>query len=75
MQFKSIKITINVVANVKMQRKVECEKDYIWNPPPCICENSEYVGSIAIDLMIMCDESLGYNISYKTLIGGKTFTY
>ena len=61
--------------SVKMQRKVACEKDYIWNPATCICENSEYVGSIVTDLMITCDESLVYNISYKILIGAKTFTY
>ena len=25
----------------------KCEKDYIWNPSTCICENSKYLKSVA----------------------------
>ena len=33
-----------------------CEKDYIWNPATCSCENGKYVGSIIDDSVIMHDE-------------------
>ena len=32
-----------------------CEKDYIWNPGACICENGKYLASIIDDSVIMCD--------------------
>ena len=32
------------------------EKDYIWNPPICSCENSKYLASIIGNSVIMCDE-------------------
>ena len=32
------------------------EKDYIWNPAPCSCENGECLASIIDDSVIMCDE-------------------
>ena len=33
-----------------------CQKDYIWNPSTCICENGKYLASIMDDSAIMCDE-------------------
>ena len=33
-----------------------CEKDYIWNPAACSCQNGEYVGSIIDHSVITCDE-------------------
>ena len=33
-----------------------CEKDYIWNPAACSCENGKYLASIMDDSAIMCDE-------------------
>ena len=33
-----------------------CEKDYVWNPTTCNCENGQYLGSIMDDLAITCDE-------------------
>ena len=33
-----------------------CEKDYIWNPATCSCENGKYLASIIYDLVITCDE-------------------
>ena len=33
-----------------------CEKEYIWNPAPCSCENGEYLASIINDSEIMWDE-------------------
>ena len=33
-----------------------CEKDYVWNPATCNCENGKYLASIRNDPAIMCDE-------------------
>ena len=33
-----------------------CEKDYLWNPFTCNCENGKYCTSIMDDSVIMCDE-------------------
>ena len=33
-----------------------CEKDYVWNPATCNCENGKYLASIMDDSAIMCDE-------------------
>ena len=33
-----------------------CEKDYIWNPNTCICDNDKYLTSIIDDSVIMLDE-------------------
>ena len=33
-----------------------CEKDYIWNPATCGCENGKYLASIMDDSAITCDE-------------------
>ena len=32
------------------------EKDYVWNPSKCICENEKYLASIMDDSKIICDE-------------------
>ena len=33
-----------------------CEKDYIWNPATCNCENGKYLGSVMDDSAVTCDE-------------------
>ena len=33
-----------------------CEKDYIWNPSICNCENGKYLASIVDDSAITSDE-------------------
>ena len=33
-----------------------CEKDYVWNPATCSCENEKYLASIMDDSAIKCDE-------------------
>ena len=35
-----------------------CEKDYIWNPGTCICENGKYLASITGGSVITCDDIL-----------------
>ena len=39
-----------------MSGKNICEKDYIWNPSTCICENRKYLASIMDDSVITCDK-------------------
>ena len=33
-----------------------CEKDYVWNPATCNCENEKYLASIMDYSMVTCDE-------------------
>ena len=33
-----------------------CEKDYVWNPATCNCENEKYLASTMTDSRIKCDE-------------------
>ena len=35
-----------------------CEKDYVWNPAICDCENGKYLASIIDDSVITYDESI-----------------
>ena len=49
------RITINVYVNVDMWKRL-CEKDYVWNPATCNCENGKYLASIMDDSAIICDK-------------------
>ena len=33
-----------------------CEKDYVWNPATCNCEDGKYLASTTEDSMLICDE-------------------
>ena len=44
------------IKSVKKKKHHIFEKDYIWNPPICSCENSKYLASIIGNSVIMCDE-------------------
>ena len=33
-----------------------CEKNYVWNPDTCNCENEKYLASIMYDSAIVYDE-------------------
>ena len=65
---------INVDASVKWDsdkcryesKKYMCEKDYIWNPVICSCENGKYLGIIIHDSIITCDEILEGTITIPT---------
>ena len=38
------------------------EKDYVWNPAICNCENGKYLANIMVDSVITCDEIIeSYN--------------
>ena len=44
------------------------EKDYVWNPATCSCENGKYLASIMNGSAITCDEIIeSYNEETKTI--------
>ena len=45
-----------------------CEKDYIWNPRTCTCENDKYLEIIIDESVIMWDELIGVIQSEPTKI-------
>ena len=48
---------ISVGSSVKIKKKHRVfEKDYIWNPATCNCENCKYVGSFIDNSVIICYE-------------------
>ena len=51
-----IKIKNGIMINVDGSVKNICEKDYIWNPAICSCENGKYLAIIIDDSVITCDE-------------------
>ena len=62
-------ITINV--NVSVKNCHICEKDYVWNPARCNCENVKCIGSIMGDSVIIRDEityseEKSFNLKNKT---------
>ena len=45
-----------------------CEKDYVWNPAKCNCENGKYLASIIDDPTIICNEVIkSYDEEVKTI--------
>ena len=59
-------ITINVAVNVRKHHI--CEKDYVWNPAICNCENGQFLASIMDDSVIKCDEVIeSYDEEIKTI--------
>ena len=45
-----------------------CEKNYIWNPAKCNCENGKYLASIMDDSAITCDAIIeSYHYETKTI--------
>ena len=55
-----------------------CEKDYIWNPATCSCENGNYLANIVNDSVTTCDEiidaatAVPTNVNEKKIIRQKT---
>ena len=41
---------------MNVEKRHVCEKDYIWNPATCSCENAKYLASIIDDSVITCDK-------------------
>ena len=50
-----------------VQKHDICEKDYIWNPSICICENQKYLASIMDNSTIICDEVIDVDDKTKTI--------
>ena len=51
----------------KCKKRRVCEKDHIWNPVTCSCENGKYLASIMYNSAITCDEIIeSYNEEAKT---------
>ena len=46
-----------------------CEKDYVWNPDICFCENEKYLASIMYDSAIVYDEVIESHAQEKIDIG------
>ena len=45
-----------------------CEKDYVWNPGTCNCENGQYLVSIMDDSVIICNEVIkSYDEEIRTV--------
>ena len=42
----------------KCKKHYICEKDYVWYPATCNCENGKNIASIMDDSMITCDEMI-----------------
>ena len=40
---------------MECKKRHVCEKDYIWNPVTCSCENGKYLAGIMDDSAITCD--------------------
>ena len=38
------------------EKRHVCEKDYVWNPAICSCENGKYLANIMDDSANICDE-------------------
>ena len=63
--------------NYKCRRECKrhhiCEKDCIWNPCTCICENGKYLASIMDDSVITRDEVIKETV--PTNFNEKKVTY
>ena len=47
---------ISIKVNVSVTKIHICDKEYVWNPSTCICENEKYLESIMGDSAILCDD-------------------
>ena len=50
---------------MQVWEKTMHEKDYIWNPSTCTCENGKYLGSIIGDSVIKWNYAGDKNCSNK----------
>ena len=69
MEENQIRSGIMINAAVSGKKYHICEKDYIWNPATCSCENGKYLASIIDDSVIMCYEIIEEtNLFQQTLM-------
>ena len=69
MEENEIQINRWIAINVdECKKRNVCEKDYVWNPATCSCENGKYLTSIMKDSRITCDEIIkSYAEEAKTI--------
>ena len=46
----------------KCKKSHVCEKDYVWNPATCNCQNGKYLACIMDDSAIICDEVIDADV-------------
>ena len=60
MKQNMIQLNVGIMINLSHLRECKkinvCEKDYVWNPVTCNCENGKYLASIMDDSANICDE-------------------
>ena len=71
--------TVNVKCNSNQKWKndkcwCQCEKDYVWNPATCSCENGKCLASIIDNSVITCDEFYRKNKKIPKNFHGKNIT-
>ena len=50
---------IQIKSGCECKKHHICEKDYIWNPGTCSCENSKCLEGTIDSSVILCDEIIG----------------
>ena len=66
MEENQIRSGIMINAAVSGKKYRICEKDYIWNPATCSCENGKYLASIIDDSVITCVGIIGETKTVST---------
>ena len=57
MEQNVIQINGEITINVEWIKTIHaCEKDYVWDPATCICENRKHLPSIMDNSVITCDK-------------------
>ena len=56
MEKNLIQINGEITINVESRKRHVFEKNYIWNPPICSCENRKYLAIIMDNSVITYDE-------------------
>ena len=56
MQICLINLAMMINVDVECKKHHVCEKDYLWNPSTCNCENGKYLENIMDNSTITSDE-------------------
>ena len=56
MQICLINLAMMINVDVECKKHHVCEKDYLWNPSTCNCENRKYLENIMDNSTIASDE-------------------
>ena len=69
-----IQINAGIKCRCECKKHHICQKDYIWNPATCSCENEKYLASIIDELVITCDEIMEETKTIPTNFHEKNIT-